>query len=106
MPDGSYRCWLRLPDGHPIPVRVVDDDVIPPGEQVTSGEPFALAPRAAELGAHPQRDPGLRPIPAQDPPLGARMRKPLRTRRSDGAARDQRPHCGRTSTNEAPDSRA
>jgi Insertion element 4 transposase N-terminal len=48
LPDGSYRSQLRLPDGRSIPVRVVDYDVVPPGEQVTSGELFCLAaPRSA-----------------------------------------------------------
>jgi hypothetical protein len=42
LPDGSYRSRLRLPDGRSIPVRVVDYDVVPPGEAVTSGELFCL----------------------------------------------------------------
>ena len=42
LPDGSSRSRLRLPGGWSIPVRVVDYDVVPPGEVVTSGELFCL----------------------------------------------------------------
>lgn len=53
LPDGSYRSRLRLPDGRTIPVRAVDYDVIPPGEQVTSGELFALVTDLLDHQAYP-----------------------------------------------------
>jgi hypothetical protein len=53
LPDGSYRSRLRLPDGRSIPVRVVDYDVIPPGEAVTSGELFCLVTDLLDYQAYP-----------------------------------------------------
>jgi hypothetical protein len=53
LPDGSYRSRLRLPDGRTIPVRVVDYDVIPPGDVVTSGELFCLVTDLLDHQAYP-----------------------------------------------------
>jgi hypothetical protein len=53
LPDGSYRSRLRLPDGRTIPVRVVDYDVIPPGEVATSGELFCLVTDLLDYQAYP-----------------------------------------------------
>jgi hypothetical protein len=53
LPDGSYRSRLRLPGGRSIPVRVVDYDVIPPGEAVTSGELFCLVTDLLDYQAYP-----------------------------------------------------
>lgn len=53
LPDGSYRSRLRLPDGRSIPVRVVDYDVVPPGEVVTSGELFCLVTDLLDHQAYP-----------------------------------------------------
>jgi len=44
---------LRLPGGRSIPVRVVDYDVVPPGEVVTSGELFALVTDLLDHQAYP-----------------------------------------------------
>jgi hypothetical protein len=53
LPDGSYRSRLRLPDGRSIPVRVVDYDVVPPGEATTSGELFCLVTDLLDHEAYP-----------------------------------------------------
>jgi len=53
LPDGSYRSRLRLPGGRSIPVRVVDYDVVPPGEAVTSGELFCLVTDLLDHQAYP-----------------------------------------------------
>jgi hypothetical protein len=53
LPDGSYRSRLRLPGGRSIPVRVVDYDVIPPGETVTSGDLFCLVTDLLDHQAYP-----------------------------------------------------
>lgn len=63
LPDGSYRSRLRKPGGGVISVRVVDYDVLPPG-QTPTGELFCLVtdlldhdafPAAALAAAYPWR---------------------------------------------------
>jgi hypothetical protein len=52
LPDGSYRSRLRKPDGDFINVRVVDYDVIPPG-QTPTGELFCLVTDLLDHEAFP-----------------------------------------------------